>query len=1042
MKLNADQQKAVERIDRNIALVAGAGTGKTAVLTERFLRILKEGDLPAGKELISIAAITFTEKAAEEMKARIQNRIRDERKNLPNLIGQTELNISTIHGFCARLLRNDPVTAGVDPAFVILTDPDAQTLMLDALSESYREISAAGYEAVILRHEWHEHGAFLSDVLELDRQLRAANAPIARVREESLRTPERTESSDEALLTLLFDTLPAVSKSARLYKFFSDESLRIKLNGSPEIRDELYRQMMEADACGGKQTVALKEALMHYLAAHTLEYTDSYEFLFDLLEDARIRYQKKKENLAALDYDDLQEKVLLLLADEDKRRTLQDEIRYLMVDEAQDINDLQARIFYGICSRERMLDRRNLFVVGDPRQSIYGFRYARAELFEQLQEDIRDSGGDVLSMQINYRCSRQIIDYVNGVFRTHFPEADELQAGASAESVCIEWCGSQEDEEPDAETDAERVRDKILEMTVDGVRYDEIALLFRASTKMQLYENKLKQAGIPCINLSSGSFWNRQEVLDLLAAALVATGQADDIGWLAFLRSPLAGLSDRELLSFRSSGANWEEHLMAKKYDHPTAQAVLQKVRTMRAFVRTNSLSALTETLRSTYDIFCAGEPDAERRLANLDRLSEWLHAQEETLNPSPEALAGHWLKQTRRMEEEGKQAVSDRGSVELMTVHKAKGLEKRIIFLIGTDAPPNYSTGPILYEDEKVSLRTTARYALARSRRLEREAREELRILYVALTRAIESLYLTEHTGKAQNFFAMLKDADHDPYGLPKMQIRPVAGVTREKPHVTDHPEPVLIPEVHPQNRAYSASQLMTFQHCKREWYLRYVLGLPEEISGETVSDDYERADDEEYRLTGVQKGSLFHTLAEMDDGSPVDALIRRARLGNRQPLTEKETKQLADWLGYVRAYPYQGRRIHELTFDWLKNGVLWTGSIDLTEEGDTVRIYDFKTNDSVESLLEKYEIQMQIYALAYHALYGVVPASYLWWLPGNRLLEADVSEKALLAAAAQMDAFAAYVGTKKEAGDYPCMEACTKGCRMRYACDLTRHI
>jgi ATP-dependent exoDNAse (exonuclease V) beta subunit len=446
MRFNRQQQEAIQTIDRNIALVAGAGTGKTAVLTERFITLLKKGTLPKNRALSSIAAITFTEKAADEMKKRIQDRLQTEQTHLP-LRGQHDFRISTIHGFCARILRDDPAGAGVDPLFTVLEEAEAQKMLTGAMTEAYARLVIDADEGMLIRHAWHAHNAFLSDAVQLYHRLRAGAADRERVHKNSTAYPGYAKERDSCLKDKLLQYLKTAGKNQKLYKFLTENGGETEITQSKESRLKLVSLLVQADPFGTAKGVAeIKDMVYHCAADSETEFKQAGDFLFALLAEADRIYTADKKRKAGLDYDDLQEKALCRLRDPEALRAWQDEIRYLMVDECQDINDMQKEIFYALCTKEKPLDRNNLFVVGDPRQSIYGFRYARAELFEQLQKDVTDSGGAVLSMSTNYRCSPEIISYVNGVFRPYFPKLEELQAGGDAKHVCIEWCAGEDKE--------------------------------------------------------------------------------------------------------------------------------------------------------------------------------------------------------------------------------------------------------------------------------------------------------------------------------------------------------------------------------------------------------------------------------------------------------------------------------------------------------------------------------------------------------------------------------------------------------------------
>lgn len=1048
--LNDIQARAVHTIDQNVALIAGAGTGKTSVLTERFLYLLEKGNLPQGNEVESIVAITFTNKAAEEMRTRIQAGIAAKKDSTVLQAFQNQLNrlrISTIHTFCEQILRDDPVGAEVDPHFTILDEMQAEDLFQSALHEVFPELMKVPENTeVAIENEWFESNAFFENVSRIYQQIRASGTPMETVREKSLTFGAVDPESAQAFADRISSVAKGKARADKLKKTLAEipDWERILYDGTREERREVYRKLHAEKAFGTAKALAgAQSALTPLLASMEHDLVPGYEFLLRLLHETDTAYRAKKRRIQALDFDDLQERVLEYLQDDEKRKTIREKIAYLMIDECQDINDLQKELFYALCSERTSLDRGNLFIVGDPRQSIYGFRYANAALFDRISEDIRQSGGVLLSMRKNYRSSEKIIEYVNEMSARAFPGLEGLEACGGADHVRIELSSPEEGEEHGAALDAERVAQKIGELCAKGRKYEEIALLFRTHARIPIYEDILNAYHIPCINHSSVSFWRRQEILDMEQIFRIVVDPEDDLAWTAYLRSPIHELNDRVLLEWAQGPGNWETRLTARKFEgSDAADHILSTVRKWRDYAeRMPAVELFWKILEeSEYEAYCASKADAERSLANLNALAEWIYEQANTHRLTLPAIVQAWMRMRGARAEEAESGTEEGGAVSLMSIHKAKGLEKPVIFFVGIDAKANTAVDSFLYDTELgigfQSARGSGRYELVKEKVKAANLEEEKRVLYVALTRPKEHLVLTLQTGSVQNYRKVLSEFEMDPIALPRMQSRSQDSLDYKEPAKTKISFPNLnrfADRLIGQRKKFSISEADVYFSCPRDWYYRYAIGLKPNWASSLLKDvehGLEYAD--EFTLSGAKKGTLFHRMAEFDDTIEISACIDRASRELFVNPSNREREELANWLRSYRTKKPKGKLRHELEFEWERNGILWTGSVDLLHTTDNgYEIYDFKTNRSDEGLGDRYALQMRFYAIAMEALYGKLPIrASLWWLPGDRMLEADLSKRSLEEVEEKLNEFTRFALSKKSLREIPMCENCKHHC------------
>jgi ATP-dependent helicase/nuclease subunit A len=755
--LNEQQLAAVEA-GGEVFVSAGAGTGKTAVLVERVVRAVTE----RGLDVDSILVITYTRRAAGELRTRIRAALAERgRHDLARKLDGAW--ISTIHGFCARLLRAYPLAAGLDPRFRELDEAQSAVLRSEAFGEALAEFCAgddpqrlellATYGSDRLRR-------MLTSVYETlraaGRELDLAVAPRPELGErvEELRAvagslagdPESTDAQVQAASGLL-ELLDRDGRPDRLMSLGS-----FKARGD---RAAAYR-----DALTAVEQAALDEAAARDRA-----------LLQELLTLFAGRYAQAKARESALDFEDLQlEARDLLKSQPELREREQGRFRSILVDEFQDTNRLQTEIVDLLRTPET-----ELFFVGDEFQSIYGFRHADVQVFRERRGAVEQP----LSLTLNYRSRPEVLAVVNELFGSHFGgEFQELAAAAEFPDPVfghpVELLVTDKESYKDSGVhwrrgEARAVARRVREL-VDGgaATAGEIVLLFAAGTDAEWYEDELRRAGLPTYRATGKGYFGQQQVVDLLMYLRLLQNRYDDTALLSVLASPFVGVSNDALALLRRV-ASRRPLFTGLEHSLPPGLAERDE-RLMRAFRQRYdrlvdalprlSLERLCEQIvgEHDYDLAVLVQWDGRRRYANMRKLARLARSYEELRGPDvegfvrfvaeQEAVGAHQLEAVA--EEEGADAVR------LLTIHAAKGLEFKVVIVAdaGRDRVAPSADEILALPDGRFGFRVadpvTAKqrgafdYEAVKEARKEAERAERLRLYYVAMTRAKERLIVS----------------------------------------------------------------------------------------------------------------------------------------------------------------------------------------------------------------------------------------------------------------------------------------------------------
>jgi ATP-dependent helicase/nuclease subunit A len=831
-QLKPEQKTAAHTLDRHLSVTAGPGAGKTFVLVERYLEILR-----AKKAAVeNIVAITFTNRAANEMRQRVRDRIDGLLRALPDQERQTWLRhkrtlegavITTIHGLCSRLLHEFPVEANIDPQFVLLDEHQA-IMMLEAVVEAALGDAIHHGDGTILQLAQGTGRAALAGALgELHRKYRDQGLALDRLEEMTARSHaseidyfKALEELDAHMAQFLSASrlTPAVEKK-RAMAAREWPGLRARL-AQPPIEETIgaYTQAIEdfwearprkgSHPTGDKidellwgQEPGINDCLRGRLPAIGFDLlAKKYAVaLIGLLRDIARRLDVEKQRLSVLDFDDLQLRTIKLLEDSSVVRRVSERYRYFLVDEFQDTNGLQRDLLM----RLALAGGANLFIVGDRKQSIYGFRGADVDVFTEMTGSIEAAGGIQQPLLLNFRSQKPLVGALNFLFAKIFQcpadipsealgelgyvdhEASTAEREAETDPPHVEFMlgvVSEEEDSPGAERyrrnerDAEQVATRIRQLadeTGPSFEYRHIAILLRAFTGVWNYENALRRAGIPYLTVQGKGFYQREEITDLIQLLRFLDNTTDELALAAVLRSPLGGISDNTLMALRCApwadresepGRLHRRNLLRGLRRHREISFIdedehtgLDRIATwMEGMISRRNRYGIADLLRyavssSELLTIIAANFDGAQRVANVEKLFRLAEQFEKSGHLIRDFV--HYVEEFEAIGgREGEGQMDEAANVvRLMTIHQAKGLEFPIVIIPDLHRERNQREYLFILDRHcGMTLRLpdgrgrSVRGALFNQLSLRNKSREDfesMRLLYVAATRAKDRL-------------------------------------------------------------------------------------------------------------------------------------------------------------------------------------------------------------------------------------------------------------------------------------------------------------
>jgi ATP-dependent helicase/nuclease subunit A len=1005
---NPEQREAIEAKGR-VFVSAGAGTGKTAVLVERFVRAVCDH----GVDVDSILVITYTKRAAGELRTRI----RAELRNRGRLDLARELDsawISTIHGFCNRLLKTYPFQAGLDPRFRELDESQAAVLSGEAFDEALEAFCADGDPERVRLLTTYEARGLRRMITGIYGTLRSAGRELVLELGERPELGERLEELRSAARCVVDDS------SATDLQHASAGALLEVVAGDARPDDLLdlsaHRAKGERMASVEEARLAVQQAALDELAMRD---RDLVQQLLDAFAEA---YSAAKRRESALDFEDLQLVARRLLRD---HREIRDRealrLRAIMVDEFQDTNRLQSELIDLLADAP---GERDLFFVGDEFQSIYGFRHADVQVFRERRE--AEGGGRALVR--NYRSRPEVLAAVNHLFRGDF--GDDFQpltaSGEFPDPVFghpVELLVTDKPSYSGTGThwrraEARSIARRVREMIDSGdATAGDIVLLFAAGTDAEWYEQELRRQDIPTYRATGRGYFGQQQVVDVLAYLRLLQNRYDDQALLSVLASPFVGVSNDALALLRRSAgrrplyAGLERSLPESlgEQDERLLLAFKQRyARLVEASTRV-SLERLCEQIlvEHDYDLAVLAQWDGRRRYANIRKLARLARAYEELRGRDIEGFLRFMRDQeavgAKQLEAVAEEEGAD--AVRLLTIHAAKGLEFKVVIVAdaGRDRPAPAADELLALSDGRFGFRVidpvTSRrlgafdYEQVREAREAEDRAERLRLYYVAMTRAIDRLIVSGAIDPESRSDAAtplgwvlgrldaddeLAGAGRDPIELERDDARLLIRLDRfqtEEPDVeavelpeaagdgqlelfaangggTLPPPAPKLPELAqvpapPLHtlRSLSYTSLSLFERCSYRYYAERVVGLRPSDSSGRVPG--------QSGLAATEVGDAVHRLLEQVDlGAPVAPDVEQVRAWY-PAVTDEELERIT---GFLRTYCESevAQRIAALpgttverSFAFEHDGVLLHGRLDvLHRDNGRALVLDYKTN------------------------------------------------------------------------------------------------
>ncbi len=1066
------RERIHSELDSCMLVEAAAGTGKTTSMVDRMVALLASGRC----SVETLAAITFTRKAAAEMRERFQTKLEQQADETTGAEGERlaeaaenvgRAYIGTIHSFCARLLRERPVEAEVPLNFRELDEEEEARLQQEAWDTHCARLYARndpilgrlahlGVELADLESAFSDYVLY-PDVEEWPSEPQMPLPGADEIEEElndylehikSLPEPVKIGSSEHVLK--VYDELEARMRVARsgnlmslagvLNEFDEEDPNTCKTYWAGETReakDELREREL---ARWEKFRCRVVEPFFKALHQHR------YHACMEVLEEARQDYERRREEAGALNFQDLLLRAARLLREGGAhvRKYFQNRFTHLLVDEFQDTDPVQAEVMMLLTAQDptetnwRACRPRpgSLFVVGDPKQSIYRFRRADLVTYNEVRRLIEQNGGEVVELSSNFRSTGPVIDWVNEAFAPQFPEernhyspgyvaleqGRDLDADHDEPAVQVLRTPSAIRKQSEmAEYEAGRIARYVRNALDDPmmiqppgdegeerpVRPADFLIITRTKKRMSTYAGALQRLEIPN-QVTGGTVLNEVDALEQLHMCLAAVVRPHNpVAVVGVLRSELFGVKDPELLAFKEAGGVFDY-----RQSVPTDLASQPRERVQKAF----------EMMRQ-YARWMALLPPvaAARRVANdlglpaLAGASEGGNVEAGSLQKAFElmrdAQVDQWtavdmvdyLGELTESEEQhdGLPALTmEQRPVRVMNLHKAKGLQAPIVFL--ADPSGQYQGDPALHIDrrgdatrgymalqkqvnpyQRATIATPPNWEEVQEEERQFVNAEEARLRYVAATRAGLRLVISQRE----------KPSDRNPW-------KPLA------PYLEGEVE------IEVEDCDYAAEVTDTISPEQHQAALGEIDQQWETVSQPTydVVGAKERAvtGGEHFAGTrhGEQWGTVIHTLLERRMADPeedIEALAYSAVRGEDLPDARAQealtvVENVVDSEIWKRGHAAE-RCIPEAPFRRLiedgERPVISRGVIDLAfkEDGAWV-IVDYKTDNTEENevgeLVEHYKPQLDAYAAAWEECTGDrVKEAGLYFTRGARYVE-----------------------------------------------------
>lgn len=1125
MNWTKEQQYAIDFRGGSAVVSAAAGSGKTAVLVERVIGLLKDEENPVNADELVVA--TFTEKAAGELKTRLNAALSKAMEENPHsehlkaqLLRLEDASISTISSFCMKLLRNNSAAAGISPDFSIIDEAEGKLLFGKSLECVLEEFyKTAPEEEKALLYDWYggeNDNELCKNITFLCNFLRQLPDPEKTTAEwlSLYENPDGHKAEYSALYMkkivrpLIYRLLDIFPRSSVLWdeksteflsqwkgllkkacmvsgvfdSFIFYEEIGDFLNNSDD--DDLFSEEADDDRLeelrrelfAGAE-IYIPELIFAELPSvprKTKDYDNSYlkdiaadmkkpwakliteldyvmnfsknlkeaapvfRLLLTLSENTLTEFSKRKRLKNKIDFSDAEIFALKLLRDEKIAAEMRSCISVIIVDEFQDSNDMQYEIFKAL-SR----DGQNLFFVGDIKQSIYRFRGANPRVFARILDD---PGFENIYLNRNFRSSAPVIDSVNALFEktmtkelgeVDYDENAKLVQGAEYEAderhrtELIRVFGS--DMKAARVCEAAYVADRIREMVEEGFpvtekgekrpcRYGDFAVLMgKYRTNAYVYKKAFAKAGIPFEAKEDGAYTDYFEIKLMLSLLRVIDNPYYNKDMAAVLTLPPYCFTADELAEMKLAGGREHKHLYSGLCEYAKtsekARSFLEEFRGLRSFSAEHSVEQLVRKIYDESDIVTAilAMPDGDKRNSNLKLLMDYARQFSENGTRSLYDFLGY-METISRSDIRLAQAQSAAGtdnSVKIMTIHGSKGLEFPICIVANLSSLYRQrTTGKIAADiDSGIGLQVVDRkrnlvintflYNYIKKLSAAQELSEEMRLLYVAATRAKEKLIFTAPVKSLDGYDTHLKwvlESRAVQKGIILTEnIYNYEAKTYDKKSESEADTPVIKPFAAYRYMKYA---VIPSKVTATQVGVKSVDDFSEKVKGVDrflVTPSFLKEEGAK-KLSGKKKGDAYHKAMElMDFNGSVNQL---SELHERGKLTDAEyncisrdevenflssdlCRRINESEKMYKEYPIFCEYCPEdFPEDEEKPFVQGIADLFFIENGEIVLV-DYKTNSGVSAavLREEYEGQLRIYSEALEKMTGLKVKERVLW-------------------------------------------------------------
>jgi ATP-dependent helicase/nuclease subunit A len=1047
-----EQDEAAHRhIERSTSeslfVEAGAGTGKTSALVNRFIATVRDGT-----GIDKLVAITFTERAAAELKERVRSGLEVEiARSFPDspvlaraLESLDRAQISTIHSFCQSLLRFHAAEAGIDPDFTVMDEVSAERRR-DEQWRLFLEDIASDPTAQSRISRLLALGVTTRELNVLATQLSAA-ADLATLMERDLPTAAEPDWPELGGLIKMLDAtgFNSVIDTDRLQRAIASlagllERMREHepaerewlLPAIGQITNGMGRKENWTHAGGKDQAVETGSGIATRLQEllgrlRTKALADVLPYIVRFVRDDQVRRRRG----GTLTFDDLIVNTAeLLTSSGEVRAAIRNRFTAMMIDEFQDTDPMQVQIALSFATDPTAgaIEPGRLFLVGDPKQSIYRFRRADMAVYDQTKGLMGRSGARSIPLSLNRRSQPPVVDWVNGVFEgligaggdpavqpAYLPIFSERTSGLRGPGVA--WFG---DESPASapEIRAAEAADvalicrqviaerwQVLDRATRDIRpadYHDIAILIPTRRSLTQLERTLQGAGVPYRMESGSLIFKTQDVRDLINCLTAIDDPYDEVAIVAALRSPAFACSDRELFEFRQNGGRFNYR---RRSATPPTDRVSEALEVLAGYHdrrHESSLAGLVEDFASErglleIGVLAQGDRNTFRRIRYVAEQARALDA----AGPVSLRTLTTWLeKQADRqiLDNEGAGLDDDEDAVRIQTIHGAKGLEYPIVILAGQSTDRAQTQYPVFLRSRSTNTYGVRIGTASASREfsvgnydalyLEEQAHlaaEFDRVLYVAATRARDHLVVSLHRkagsttcGAARFALGGAATAAERIDITPVITARPAlfSDLTVDIPAVSDH-------------ESLNAGRAETVRAARHRLFTS---ATALKKAGAAEDERPERSDESEPWSRGraaTNLGRAVHAAVQSipwdADSATITAFSRAQATAEAIPHLADEVESFVSWIAFEseawkRARSAQ-RALREVPFALQSGDVVLEGFIDmLLVTPDGLEIVDWKTDrispSEVEDRLAAYRLQAGLYLYGIQQATGAVP-------------------------------------------------------------------